>query len=384
VAGVSTLLISDPAEAQATDPVGLGTAADFSVLAASTVTNTGPSVLAQSLGVHPGNAAPGFPPGTVGGETHLGDAVALQAQDDLTTAYNDAAGRTPFTNLPAELGGTTLIPGVYRIGAAQLTGTLTLNAQGNPDSVFIFQVDSTLITASDSSVEFINGSAACNVYWQVGSSATLGTNTSFVGTIMAQASVTMNTGADLEGRALARTAAVTLDTNVITEPLCAAPPPPPTSPPPPPTSPPPPPPPPPGPGEGPGPDGSEAEVDDLEPRRGPTSGGTRVAITGSGFAGATGVTFDGVAGTDFTVDAADETITVVTPANAAGTVDVAIVFPAGTVFAGTFTYVGATLPNTGSGPWPLLAIGSGLLLGGAGLVALVARRRWPWSSWPVR
>jgi hypothetical protein len=357
--------------------VGLGTAEDFSVLAASTVTNTGPSVLAQSLGVSPGSAAVGFPPGTVGGETHLGDAVALQAQNDLTTAYNDAAGRTPFTNLPAELGGTTLNPGVYRIGAAQLTGTLTLNAQGNPDSVFIFQVDSTLITASDSSVEFINGSAACNVYWQVGSSATIGTNTSFVGTIMAQASVTMTTGATLEGRALARTAAVTLDTNVISEPPCAAPPPPP------PPSPPPPGPPAP-PGEGPGSDGSEAEVDELETRRGPTSGGTHVTITGSGFTGATGVTFDGVAGTDFTVDAAGETVTVVTPAHAAGTVDMAIVFPAGTVFAGTFTYVGATLPNTGNGLWPLLATGSGLLLGGAGLVALTARRRWPWSGWPVR
>jgi type VI secretion system secreted protein VgrG len=367
-AGVGALLIPGPAAAQATDPVGLGTAADFSVLAASTVTNTGPSVLAQSLGVHPGNTAPGFPPGTVGGETHLGDAVALQAQEDLTTAYNDAAGRTPFTNLPAELGGTTLLPGVYRIGAAELTGTLTLNAQGNPDSVFIFQVDSTLVTASDSSVEFINGSAACNVYWQVGSSATLGTNTSFVGTIMAQASVTMTTGATLEGRALARTAAVTLDTNVITEPLCAAPPPPAP------------------PTEGPGPDGSEAEVDDLEPRLGPTSGGTLLTITGSGFTGATGVTLDGVAGTEFAVDAAAETITVVTPANAAGTVDVVIVFPAGTVFAGTFTYVEATLPNTGDRLWlwPLLASGSGLLLGGAGLVALAARRRRPWSSWPVR
>jgi type VI secretion system secreted protein VgrG len=365
-AGVGALLIPGPAAAQATDPVGLGTAADFSVLAASTVTNTGPSVLAQSLGVHPGNTAPGFPPGTVGGETHLGDAVALQAQEDLTTAYNDAAGRTPFTNLPAELGGTTLLPGVYRIGAAELTGTLTLNAQGNPDSVFIFQVDSTLVTASDSSVEFINGSAACNVYWQVGSSATLGTNTSFVGTIMAQASVTMTTGATLEGRALARTAAVTLDTNVITEPLCAAPPPPAPS------------------TEGPGPDGSEAEVDDLEPRLGPTSGGTLLTITGSGFTGATGVTLDGVAGTEFAVDAAAETITVVTPANAAGTVDVVIVFPAGTVFAGTFTYVEATLPNTGDRLWPLLASGSGLLLGGAGLVALAARRRRPWSSWPVR
>jgi LPXTG-motif cell wall-anchored protein len=125
-------------------------------------------------------------------------------------------------------------------------------------------------------------------------------------------------------------------------------------------------------------------VDDLEPRLGPTSGGTLLTITGSGFTGATGVTLDGVAGTEFAVDAAAETITVVTPANAAGTVDVVIVFPAGTVFAGTFTYVEATLPNTGDRLWPLLASGSGLLLGGAGLVALAARRRRPWSSWPVR
>jgi LPXTG-motif cell wall-anchored protein len=123
-------------------------------------------------------------------------------------------------------------------------------------------------------------------------------------------------------------------------------------------------------------------VDDVAPTSGPISGGTGVTITGSGFTGATGVTFNGVAGTDFTLDAAGETITVVTPAHAAGTVDVVIVFPAGTVVAGTFTYVGASLPNTGNELWPLIGIGSGLLLGGAGLVALTARRRW--SRWPVR
>jgi hypothetical protein len=204
-------------------PVDLGTAANFSVLAGSTVTNTGSSTLAQDLGVDPGSAATGFPPGTVGGETHLGDAVSLQAQKDLTTAYNDAAGRTPFTSLAAELGGTTLIPGVYRIGAAQVTGQLKLNAENDPQSVFIFQVDSTLTTASNSSVVFINGASPCNVYWQIGSSATLGTGTDFIGNIMAQASITMNTGANLEGRALARTAAVTLDTNSITEPICTGP-----------------------------------------------------------------------------------------------------------------------------------------------------------------
>ncbi|MFJ6198990.1 ice-binding family protein [Micromonospora sp. NPDC092111] len=219
----AVLIFSGTGASAAVAPVGLGTAANFSVLAGSTVTNTGPSFLAQSLGVSPGNTAPGFPPGVVGGETHLGDAVALQAKNDLTTAYNDAAGRTPFTSLPAELGGSTLIPGVYRIGAAQLTGTLTLNSQGDPAAVFIFQIASTLVTASNSSVVFINGAVPCNVYWQVGSSATIGTGTRFMGNILAQASITMTTGATLQGRALAETGAVTLDTNTINAPVCQSP-----------------------------------------------------------------------------------------------------------------------------------------------------------------
>ncbi|MFI6821353.1 ice-binding family protein [Micromonospora sp. NPDC050187] len=222
-AAVAVLIFSGTGANAAVAPVGLGTAADFSVLAGSTATNTGPSFLGQSLGVHPGDTAPGFLPIMVGGEIHLGDAVALQAKDDLTDAYNDAAGRTPFTNLPAELGGSTLLPGVYRIGAAQLTGTLTLNSQGDPAAVFIFQIDSTLITAANSSVVFINGASPCNVYWQVSSSATLGTGTRFVGNILAQTSITMRTGATLQGRALAQTGAVTLDTNVITAPVCLQP-----------------------------------------------------------------------------------------------------------------------------------------------------------------
>jgi type VI secretion system secreted protein VgrG len=222
VAVAASMLFFNPPASAAEPPVGLGTAANFSVLAGSTVTNTGPTTMQQSLGVHPGNAAPGFPPGLVGDETHLGGGVALQAKNDLTTAFNSAAGRTPFTNVAAELGGTTLIPGVYRVGAAQLTGALTLNAQGNSQSVFIFQVDSTLTTAPASSVVFINGASPCNVFWKIGSSATLDTGTSFVGTIMASISVTMKTGAVLEGRALASSGAVTLDTNDITEPVCIA------------------------------------------------------------------------------------------------------------------------------------------------------------------
>ncbi|MCW6006306.1 ice-binding family protein [Micromonospora sp. CPCC 205371] len=220
----AALLVFNPAGARAAPaPVDLGTAANFSVLAGSTVTNTGATFMSQSLGVHPGNTAEGFPPGLVGGAIHLADAVALQAKSDLTTAYNDAAGRTPFTILPAELGGNTVIPGVYRISAAQLTGQLTLDAQGDPQAVFIFQIDSTLITASNSSVILVNGASPCNVYWKVGSSATLGTGTIFVGNILAQASITMNTGATLQGRALAQTAAVTLDTNTITSSVCVTP-----------------------------------------------------------------------------------------------------------------------------------------------------------------
>ncbi|HET6482140.1 MAG TPA: ice-binding family protein, partial [Actinoplanes sp.] len=164
--GLLLLLIPGPADA-AESPVDLNTAADFSVLAGSTVTNTGATTLAQGLGVHPGTAATGFPPGTVAGETHLADGVALQAKSDLTTAYTDAAGRTPFTNLASQLGGSTLTPGVYRLGAAQLTGELTLNSQNDTGAVFIFQISSTLITASNSTVVFLNGASPCNVFWQV-------------------------------------------------------------------------------------------------------------------------------------------------------------------------------------------------------------------------
>jgi hypothetical protein len=212
-----------PASA-AQPPVGLGTATPFAVLAGSTVTNTGPSVINGDLGVSPGTAITGFPPGLVNGATHSADAVALQAKDDLTTAYNDAAGRTPVVAVTSDLGGQTLVAGVYKASSAMgLTGTVTLDAKGDPNAVFIFQAGSTLITGSNSTVALIGGAQACQVYWQVGSSATLGTGTNFVGTVMALTSISMQTGADLLGRAMARNGAVTLDTNTITRTSCTIP-----------------------------------------------------------------------------------------------------------------------------------------------------------------
>jgi hypothetical protein len=201
--------------------VGLGTTDSFAGLAGSTITNTGPSVLHGSAGLSPGSAVTGFPPGLVlNGSIHAADGVALQAKADLVTAYNDAAGRATDETFSDDLGGKTLVSGVYGGGGLGLTGTLTLDAQGNPNSVFIFQAASTLITASSSNVALVNGAQACNVFWQVGSSATLGTASTMRGTVMALTSISATTGATIEGRLLARNGALTLDTNVITESAC--------------------------------------------------------------------------------------------------------------------------------------------------------------------
>ncbi len=197
----------------------LGTAQNFAVLAGSTVTNTGPSLITGDLGVWPGTAITGFPPGLVIGAIHDSDAVAQQAQLDVTTAYNTLAALPFSQNMTGvDLGGLTLTPGVYFFStSAFLTGALTLDAQGDPDAVFVFQMGSTLITGSNASVTTINSADACNLYWQVGSSATLGTGTAFQGNILALASITMTTGSTLvEGRALAMGGAVTLDTCTIT------------------------------------------------------------------------------------------------------------------------------------------------------------------------
>ena len=201
--------------------VPLGTASAFSVLAGSTVTNTGTTTVDRSVGVSPGTAITGSNTMVVGGTYHSADAVAAQAKLDLTNAYTNAAGQRPRIAQDPELGGETLVGGVYnRAKAMALTGALTLDAQNDPDSVWVFQAGSTLTTGSGSSVLLINGADPCNVFWQVGSSATLGTTTRFVGTIMADQTITMNTGATLRGRVLARSAAVNLHNNVITSPGC--------------------------------------------------------------------------------------------------------------------------------------------------------------------
>jgi hypothetical protein len=225
-------LASLPPQTKAGD-ITLGTAGNFAVLAGSTVTNTGATVInGGDVGVSPGTAITGFfsvdggpgiitPPYT----THAADSVALKAQSDLTTAYNAAAGLAPTMDLSGtNLGGLTLTPGVYSFSSsAFLTGTLTLNNLGDPNAQFVFQIASTLITASNSSVVTINGGSmpGCDVFWQVGSSATLGTATAFEGHILADQSITMNTGASIMyGSALAINAAVTLQDNSITN--CAS------------------------------------------------------------------------------------------------------------------------------------------------------------------
>lgn len=195
--------------------ISLGTAGSFAVLGGSTVTNAGPSVINGDLGVWPGTAITGFPPGIVNGTTYAGGAVAQLAQTDLTTAYNTLAGMTTTLNLTGQdLGGQTLTAGVYNFDtSAALTGTLTLSGPGD----FVFKIGSTLTTASNS---FVLASNGANVYWQVGSSATLGTNTAFKGSILALTSITLNTGTTIDtGRALARNGTVALDSNTITVPI---------------------------------------------------------------------------------------------------------------------------------------------------------------------
>jgi hypothetical protein len=209
--------------ASATSALTLGTAQSFAVLGGSTVTNTGPTIVSGNLGVNPGSAFTGFPPGLVmGGTIHAADAVALQAQSDNTAAYKVLAGQACNHDLTGQdLVGLTLTPGVYCFSSsAQLTGMLTLDAQGDPNAQFIFQIGSTLTTASHSSVLVTNGGTGCNVFWQVGSSATLGTSTHFVGSILALTSITLNSTAHIVGRALARNGAVTMNDNSVAFATC--------------------------------------------------------------------------------------------------------------------------------------------------------------------
>jgi hypothetical protein len=216
--GLMGAALTSPSHAQAPP---LGTAGSFGVLAGSTVTNTNtPTIISGNVGVWPGSAVTGFPPGiVVGGTIHAGDAVAQQAQSDDASAYIALSSRPITQNLTGQdLGGKTLTAGVYGFtSSAQLTGTLTLNGQGNPNSVFIFNIGSTLTTASASNILLINGAQGGNVFFRVGSSATLGTGTQFTGDILALTSIVLNTGANIScGDALAQNGAVTLDNNQIT------------------------------------------------------------------------------------------------------------------------------------------------------------------------
>jgi hypothetical protein len=211
-------------------PIVLGTpGCGFGILAGSTVTNTStvpaPTNVSGDVGVWPGSAIVGFPPGLLTGTLHSADAVAQTAQGQLTTAYNLAAGKPVGTHLPPDIGTQTLAPGVYTTVAQPtlgITGDLTLDGNGDPNATWIFQIASTLTTAAGK-VILINGAKPENVNWQIGSSATLGTGTTLAGNVMAQASITLNTGVTLNGRALARTGAVTLISSTVNVPPCPGP-----------------------------------------------------------------------------------------------------------------------------------------------------------------
>ncbi|MEH6821035.1 MAG: ice-binding family protein [Dietzia psychralcaliphila] len=214
--------------ASAQTSVGLGTAQSYAILAGAAITNTGPSTINGDIGVSPGTAITGMDEATVNGATNAANAAALQAQSDLTIAYNEAASQPPTdTANYSQIGNLEdpLTSGVYNATSSMnLTGTVTLDGQGSSDGIFIFQAGTTLVTGSDSRVELINGANPCNVFWQVGSSATLGTGTSFVGTVMTTLDISANTGATVQGRLLAQTAgAVTLDTNTINIAPCGEP-----------------------------------------------------------------------------------------------------------------------------------------------------------------
>ncbi len=220
LAAIAILPLLPMTVAIAASAVPLGVASTFAVLGASTVTNTGATLVTGDLGLAPGTSVTGFPPGTVtGGTIHVADGIAVTAQANNVTAYGLLAAQACDVTFaaPTDMAGMTLLPGTYCFNStAANTGLLTLNGAGNSNAVWLFRTSSTLITGAGSSVVPINGGQNCNVFWQVGSSATLGTNSRMVGSVLALTSITANTGSSISGRALAQTGAVTLDTNSVT------------------------------------------------------------------------------------------------------------------------------------------------------------------------
>ncbi len=353
--GVSALLFAgQPAFAIGTT-VNLGTAGSYSVLGGQEVTNTGSSVLSRNVGVSPGTSVSGFPPGSTTGVIHAGDAHALQAQEDLTTAYNAAAGQMADATVGAELGDLVLPPGVYAASSsAQITGPLTLDAGGDPNAVFIFQIASALTTASSSSVVLLNDAQSCHVFWQIGSSATLGTDSSFVGTIMAQASITVNTGATVQGRALARDGAVTLDSNVFTDVTCA----------------------------------TTSSTPSVGPSETPTGTGTATppgtttaTPTGTGTATPPGTTTATPTGTGTATPTGTTTATPTGTRTPTPTRSSPVAGPGDNGSDSDST--GGPLPNTGAGPvGPLIAIAVGTALAGLAMILVARRRRIPEPNSP--
>ena len=199
-------------------PINLGTAANYGALAGSTVTNTGATEITGLVGVYPGSAITGFPPGISAGE-QAATTTEAAAQSDLTIAYGVASSLTPTATGLGDLVGQTLVAGVYRGGVLSLSGDVTLNGQGNANAVWVFQADSALDIGSGSRVVLTNGANACNVFWKVGSSATIDTSAQFVGTVLADQAIVARTGASIQGRLLARIAEVTLENNLITVPI---------------------------------------------------------------------------------------------------------------------------------------------------------------------
>jgi hypothetical protein len=208
-----------PLQTTAQPTVAMNGAAALAILAGSSISSTGATVINGDMGLSPGSSIGGFPPGILNGTQHINDAISNQAKLDLTAAYNDAAGRTAtdIVTLSGNIGGLTLTPGLYKSTSslAVSSGDVTFDAKGNPNAVFIIQIASTLTTTSGRKVILSGGASAANIFWQVGTSATFGTTSVFKGTVMAMQSITFNTGATLDGRALARSGAIVMAGNTI-------------------------------------------------------------------------------------------------------------------------------------------------------------------------